>query len=108
MLAQSLPSNFNSMFGKVRDMYRLQKQAKQIKKDLRFTHIEAESHGVKVTVDGEQKVVSIEIIDQSLLQNSKKLTENLKEALNKALDKAQKIAAEQMKGIMGDMGFPGA
>jgi DNA-binding protein YbaB len=95
------------MFGKIGDMYKLQKQAKAIKKELKHTHIEADSHGVRVTVDGEQKVVSIEIVDQGLLQNPKKLEDVLKEALNKALDKAQKVAAEQMKGVMGDLGFPG-
>jgi len=95
------------MFGKIGDMYKLQKQAKEIKKELKHTHIEADSHGVHVTVDGEQKVVSIEIVDQGLLQNPKKLEDVLKEALNKALDKAQKVAAEQMKGVMGDLGFPG-
>ena len=96
------------MFGKIGDMYKLQKQAKEIKKELKHTHIEADSHGVQVVVDGEQKVISIEIMDQTLLQNPKKLTDVLKEALNKALDKAQKVAAEQMKGVMGDMGFPGS
>jgi DNA-binding protein YbaB len=96
------------MFGKIGDMYKLQKQAKEIKKELKHTHIEADSHGVQVVVDGEQKIISIEIMDQTLLQNPKKLTDVLKEALNKALDKAQKVAAEQMKGVMGDMGFPGS
>jgi len=99
--------NTSYMFGKIGDMYKLQKQAKEIKKELKHTHIEADSHGVHVTVDGEQKVVSIEIVDQGLLQNPKKLEDVLKEALNKALDKAQKVAAEQMKGVMGDLGFPG-
>jgi DNA-binding protein YbaB len=96
------------MFGKIGDMYKLQKQAKEIKKELKHTHIEADSHGVQVVVDGEQKIISIEIMDQTLLQNPKKLTDVLKETLNKALDKAQKVAAEQMKGVMGDMGFPGS
>lgn len=88
-------------------MYRLQKQAREVKKKLKDTHIEAESHGVKVTVDGEMKLVSVEIVDKSLLQNEGKLTTALKEAFNRAIEKAQKVAAEEMKGVMGDLGLPG-
>ncbi len=97
-----------SMFGKIGDMYRLQKQAKEIKKELKLTHIESDHHGVKVTVDGEQHVVNVEILDDSLLSDKRKLCNAYKEATNRATEKSQKIAAEKMKGVMGEMGFPGA
>lgn len=95
------------MLGKIGNMYRMQKQAKAIKKDLKLIHVEAESGGVKVVIDGEQHVVSVEIPDH-MLQDGRRLANAIKDAFNRALEKSQKIAAEKMKGVMGDMGFPGA
>ena len=46
---------------KAKDLYKLQKQAKQIKKQLKNIHIEAESEGVTVVMDGEQHCINIKI-----------------------------------------------
>ena len=92
------------MFGKMKDMYKLQKQAKQIKKELKNIHIEAEAGGVIVTIDGEQNIINISISDDAMT-NKKTLEKNIREALNKATKKSQQIAAEKMKGVMGDMGL---
>ena len=94
------------MLQKAKDMYALQKKAKQIKKDLKNTHIEAEVDGVIVVIDGEQEVLSISIPD-SALSNGKKLGETLVKCLNKGIKKSQQVAAEEMKDVMGNMGFPG-
>lgn len=94
------------MFDKARNMYKFQKQARKIKKDLKSTHIEAEQDGVIVVIDGEQEVVSITISDEALT-NKKKLEESLLKAFNKAIKKAQQIGAEMMKSVMGDMNLPG-
>ncbi len=94
------------MFDKAKDMYKLQKQARKIKKELKNTHIEAEHEGVTVTVNGEQEVVSVTISDEAL-QNKKKLEESLAKAINKAIKKSQQIGAEMMKDVMGDMNIPG-
>ena len=94
------------MFDKVKDLYKLQKQAKEIKKELKNTHIEAESEGVVVIIDGEQEVISVTISEEAA-QNPKKLQENLVKAFNKAIKKSQQIAAEKMKGVMGGLGLPG-
>lgn len=93
------------MFGKVRDMYRMQKQAKSIKKELKNVHIEAEVDGVMVTIDGEQNVVSVNIPEG---KNGKPLEEALAKAFNKAIKKSQQIAADKMKPVMGQLGMPGA
>lgn len=94
------------MFEKAKDMYKLQKQARKIKKELKNTHIEAEHEGVTVTINGEQEVVKIEITDEAL-QNKKKLEESLLKATNKAIKKSQQIGADMMKDVMGDLNFPG-
>jgi DNA-binding YbaB/EbfC family protein len=94
------------MFDNLKNMYALQKQAKQIKKELHNTHIEAEEGSVVVVINGEQEVISI-AIKPEFLSDPKKIEKDLVIALNKGIKKSQQIAAEKMKGIMGEMGMPG-
>ncbi len=96
------------MFGQMGDMYKLQKEAKKIKKKLANTHVFSEVNGVKVTVTGEQKVIAVEFLDESILQHPDKCGKAIAEAFNKAIEKSQQIAAEEMKSVMGGMGLPGA
>ena len=90
-------------FGQMKDMYKMQKQAKQIKKKLAKTHIEAEVEGVIVTINGEQEVVDVKIPEDK--RNHPKLEKYLLEAFNKAIKKSQQIAAEHMKVVMDQMGL---
>ncbi len=87
----------------MKDLYRIQRDAKKVKKELKGIHVEAEAEGVKVVVTAEQEIISIEIapeVDRS------RIGELLKDALNRALRKAQVVAAERMQGIMKQMGLP--
>jgi DNA-binding protein YbaB len=96
------------MFKQMKDMYKLQKDAKAIKKELASIHIEAEVDGVVVVVSAEQETISIDIPDEMMqVENKKKLAKAIIEATKKATKKAQEIAAEKMKGIMGAMGMGG-
>lgn len=96
------------MLGQMKDMYKLQQQAKKMKQELENIHVFAEEDGVKVTVSGEQKIVKYEIVDESILSDAKRLEKSLLKATNRAMTKAQQIAAEKMQEIMGGMGgFPG-
>lgn len=92
------------MLQKAKDMYRLQREAKKVKKELKNIHVEAESKGVKVVVDGEQKIVSIDIAPDVSREDIPAL---LKDALNRAMSKAQVVASEKMQGVMGEMGLGG-
>ncbi len=91
-------------FDKAKDLYNLQKQAKQVTEDLKKTHVEAESDGVTVTVDGKQEVLSVKIAEGTVLE-PKKLENAFKDASNRALKKSQDIAAEKMKVVMNGMGM---
>ena len=91
------------MFGQMGDMYRLQREVKKIKKELAGIHVFAESEGVKVTVNGEQEIVKVEILEESALSDRSKIERSILDATNRAMKKAQKIAAERMKAVMGDM-----
>jgi len=92
------------MMDQMGDMYKLQKEAKKIKKELANTHIFAEVDNVKVTVSGEQEIVKVEFLEGAP-EDKVKLGKAFQEAANKAFKKAQQVAAEKMKHIMG--GFPG-
>lgn len=87
------------------DMYKLQKEAKKIKKELAKIHVFAESNGVKVTVNCEQEIMSVEFLEGADLSNAKSLGKFVMDATNRAVKKSQQVAAEKMKTIMG--GFPG-
>lgn len=94
------------LFGQAKDLYQLQKKAKQVKKQLRDLHIEAEVEGVIITINGEQEVISLKIPDALLgEENRERLQNKIVEAFNKAIKKSQEIAAEKMKDVMGDMGL---
>lgn len=98
------------MFDKAKDMYRIQKEARRIKSELKNTHIEAETEGVTITINGEQEVVKVEITDEAISKAVNKKTDledALEKSFNKAIKKSQQIGAEKMKDIMGDFNIPG-
>jgi len=51
------------------------------------------------------KCIKVEIEDETLLKDNARLEKAALEAINKGLKKSQEIAAEKMKGVMGDMGL---
>ena len=85
-------------------MLKLQKQAKNVKKKLSNIHIEAEEEGVKITINGEQEIVSVEISDEAMKDKSKLETAILT-CMKKGLKKSQEVAAVNMKEIMDQMGL---
>ncbi|MBM2824700.1 MAG: hypothetical protein HW402_364 [Dehalococcoidales bacterium] len=93
------------------------KQAQELKsklekaqKELGKTVVEADSgHGaVKVTINGHLKILSVEISPKVIDANKpKQLEELVLKAVNEAIDKSQKVAAKQLKGITGGLKIPG-
>lgn len=86
------------MFDKLKQMYELKKQADAMKKELESEVIEVEHGNAKVKVNGAQKILRLEYpedIDP----------EKLKDAINKALEESQKVAAKKMQGSMGLSGL---
>jgi len=94
------------MFDKAKNLYRLQKQAREIKAKLKKTHIEAENEGVTVIINGEQEVIEIKISEEAM-KDQRKLEIRLRDCFNKAIKKSQEIGAQMMKEVMGDMNMPG-
>lgn len=90
-------------FSKMKDMFKLQREAKRVKKELRNVHVEAEAQGVKVVVNAEMEIVEV-TVDPSVPAD--RVAALFLDAGNRALKKAQVVAAERMQGVMGQMGFP--
>lgn len=76
----------------------MRQQAMELQKKLAAIKITVEHKGVTVVMTADQKIVSIEGE-----QDFGKITE----AVNEALKQTQKVAAEEMKGVMGGLGLPG-
>lgn len=80
------------------DLKKMRDQAMEVQKRLSGIKITVEHKGVVVVMTADQKVVSI-----SGEQDFDKITE----AVNEALKQSQKVAADEMKGLMGGLGIPG-
>ena len=83
-------------------MFKLQKQAKKIKKELKNIHVEAEAEGVQVVVNAEQEIISIVIAEEVPRERIPALRTD---ALNRAMKKAQVVASEKMQVVMQQMGM---
>ena len=97
-------------FGKVKDLYRLQKQAREVQKELKDTEIEAKSNDGWVTVvfNGEQHLVEVQLSEEALKpENKKELEKQILNTVGQAISRSQALAAEKMKSVMGGMGLPG-
>ncbi len=80
------------------DLKKMRDQAMEIQKKLSGIKITVEHKGVIVVMTADQKVVSI---------SGDGDFEKITEAVNEALKQSQKVAADEMKPMMGGMGIPG-
>ncbi|MFA6453956.1 MAG: YbaB/EbfC family nucleoid-associated protein [Microgenomates group bacterium] len=85
-------------FKQLGDLKKMRDQAMEIQKKLAQIKITVEHKGVIVVMTADQKVVSI-----SGDQNFEKIAD----AVNEALKQSQKVAADEMKPMMGGLGIPG-
>lgn len=90
------------MFGKAKEQFEFVKKAREIQKKLKDMTVEGESGAVKITMNGEQKVQSVEV-DKDNLDN---IERDIQNATTSAIEKSQKVAAEVMKDV-GGLGLPG-
>jgi len=96
------------MFERARQLYKLQKEAKDLKKKLREVIVKGTEAGglVEITVDGELTIKEVKI-SPDLLKPEKKtdIERYFRQATNQAIEKAQKQAAEYSKGLMDHFKF---
>lgn len=84
------------MFGKAKEQFELVKKAKELQKKMKETIVEGESGSVKVVMNGELKVQSVEISE-----GATNVETDIKNAFNNAVEKAQKVGQEIMKEMGG-------
>src|SRR3989304_1500363 len=97
--------------------FNMLKQAQELKskldkaqKELKNMVVEGEAGkgAVKVTINGQQKILSIKIDPEVINPNKAKDLEKLiLKAIEEASDKSQKMAARQLKDLTGGLKIPG-
>ncbi len=95
------------MFSKLKQIKELRDQAKRLQDELGQETVNGDwHHKINMVMDGNQKIVSIDI-EPELLDNDKKeeLEKGLKECFNETVKKAQMAAARRMQGMGGMGGF---
>jgi len=96
------------MFDKAKELYQLQKKAKEVQRELKNTEVEAASVDglVSIVFSADQKIKEVKI-DESLLVPEKKreLEEKIVRVTSEGLSRVQAVAAERTKGLMSDMGI---
>ena len=89
---------------------KLKSKLDKAQKELGNAIVEASSGqgAVRVIINGQQKIQSIEISPEVIDPDKAKHLEKLVlEAVSEAITKSQKLAAEQLKGLTGGLKIPG-
>jgi len=96
-----------SLFNKLNQIKDLRQQAKTLQGQLAQESVTAEKHGVALTMNGNQKLVNLDI-NQELLapERKERLEELIKDLHDEAIKKVQRVMAEKMKAS-GDFNIPG-
>lgn len=81
-------------FKQLGDLKKMRDQAMEVQKKLAGIKITIEHRGVRVVMTADQKVVSI---------SGDADFQKIKEAVNEGLKQSQKVAAEEMKPLMGGL-----
>ncbi len=97
-------------FSMLKQPQELKSKLDKAQKELGNTIIEADSGkgAVKVTINGQQKILSIKISPKVIDPNQPEhLEELVLKAISEATAKSQKVAAKQLKGLTGGLKIPG-
>lgn len=90
------------MFGKVKELMEMKKEADRIKKELDAIVLDVEDvKGIKIRINGSQEFLDL-IIDEEYYSKAdrNKLQKDLLRSVNAAMKKAQKTAAMKMASQM--------
>jgi DNA-binding YbaB/EbfC family protein len=104
--------SFNNMnMGKMmKQIQKMQADIMRVQEELKSMTVQGTAGGgvVKVTANGHQEVVSIEISPEAVDPNDVEMLQDLiLAAVNEALRKAHELAASEMGKVAGSMGLPG-
>jgi len=96
----------------MKDIYKLQKEAKEMQKKMKTLHIKgySDDENVKVSVNGLQEIEEMEIADELMsVDRKKELIRSIKEAIKDSQRKLQKEMSKDMdidklKNMLGAQG----
>ena len=97
-------------FSMLKQAQELKSKLDKAQKELSKTVIEADSGKgeVKVTINGQQRILSIQISPEVIdPDKAKQLEQLVLKAITEATAKSQKLASEQLKGLTGGLKIPG-
>jgi len=83
------------MLDKLKDLNAMRKQASQMQAMLANEQVEAESNGIKIIMSGNQEVLEVKINPELNQEDQEKY---LKETINDAIKKVQRLMANKMMG----------
>jgi DNA-binding protein YbaB len=86
------------MFNKLKQIKDLKSQASQLKTALADEKAEGLSESVKITMNGNQEVIDVEILQEVIRE---KMQEDIKRATNDAIKKVQRLMAQKMQEMGG-------
>ena len=97
------------MFGKAKDLYSMQKEARAMQKQMKQLNVEGQSEDelLKIVMNGVQEIEQIEIHDELLgVENKNDLVKALKQAWKDAQKNLQKemmkdFDLDKIKGMLG-------
>jgi len=91
------------MFDKIKDLYKLTSQMKEIKKQLDDTIIEVESDNrlFTISISGSQEIRDVKITGDISKLGTDEIAKTLKNIINKAIRDSQATAAAQMSKLTG-------
>ncbi len=85
------------MFGKLKDLNEMRKQAAQVQAALAEEKIEVEKQGVKLIMNGNMEVLEITVAPEAEMDKNE-LAQTIKGLFNEALKKVQRLMATKMMG----------
>ncbi|MFH0769524.1 MAG: YbaB/EbfC family nucleoid-associated protein [Chloroflexota bacterium] len=97
-------------FSMLKQAQELKSRLDKAQKELGNTIVEADAGrgAVKVSMNGQQKILSVKISPEVIDPNkTQRLEELVLKAVSEAIDKSQKVAAKQLKGLTGGLKIPG-
>lgn len=82
------------------ELKKLRDEAKKIERELEQIEVREEKNGIKVTVSGNMKVLSVEVDGEDRSDIAEVLNDAMKEAQKKAAMKMQQLGGG-LKGLLG-------
>jgi len=101
-----LPKELQKLF---KEVQRMQKRMEEVSKELETRTVTAQVGGgmVKITANGKQEIISIEIEEELLKPEEREMLQDLIVAgVNEALKRAKEMVEEELAKITGGLALP--